>query len=159
TELIRFLNKQPILKAKKWPHNSYNQMIKKKEFNKEIDIIESEELVKFLKSNREQYPGWLILPYKIHAKKDVDIIISDLKFRIKHIDSKEIKFLLLFELIWIYKTWRIPLFPDIVNEIEELVLKDDNPLDYYHKEKLITICTFLLREYRLDHNYEKFYSL
>lgn len=159
SEFLEFLGNQPILNPKKWPYIPYNKTSKIKGFNKDIDLSESKEVIKKLKENREQYPGWLLLPYKIFTKEYISFTLDDLEHRIKYIDDNDIKFDLLFELLWIYKTWRIPLYQNISEEIEKLISQDDNPTESFNKDRLITICIYLLKEYKLDHNHDKFDSL
>lgn len=159
TEFLKFLSEQPIKKPKNWPHISYSKIPKVKGFNKEIDKTESKEVIRMLRNNREQYPGWLVLPYKIYTKEHINYTVNDLEFRIKNIADNNIKSSLLYELLWIYKIWRIPLYSEIEKEIEDLVLQYDNPFEYFNKNQLITICIGLLREYKLDHKHEKFHSL
>ncbi|HGF7991474.1 SIR2 family protein [Enterococcus faecium] len=139
-ELFDFLSINPTVDQRKWPYQNYTCISNN-------ELVDVDEFLEILKSNREQYPGWLVLPSKIKNRQWMSKIIDSYFFILNRIEDLNKKIAFAFELIWLCKVFRIPIFYEQQKCLEEIV----NAYDLNgNNNKIVDIILFLIREYRMD---------
>jgi hypothetical protein len=146
--IFEFLSYEERKERKEWPYTSYFK-----------NFSSLEEAKNTLVKNREEYPGWLIMP-DIIKKKNIDNIQMTSNTLIRMLDKERnpsTKINVINELIWLYEKFLIPIdryFHISMKKIIEEKIKDINSVD--NIDELSTICLRLLKEARLDFDEEDF---
>lgn len=147
-ELFDFLNINPNVDKRKWPYKEYKLYT----FQDKVDI---NDLIENLTYNRQTYPGWLILPSRIKNRRWMGQIVSEYLPLLNSETEKDLQVNLANEIVWILRTFRIPLKYQMQKMFEKIVEKFDSTENNQH---LINLMLFLLREYRLDNNGKCFFE-
>src|SRR5699024_2043635 len=152
SDLFGFLSIKDSKNPEEWPYKSYINF-----FEKEITDI-----IKLFSDNRETYPGWVILPDTI-KKRNIEIVQSacnelELKL-IQDADKVEKQTEALFEIIWLYDKFQIPISVRLHNLMKTIV---DRALKNIEDNKLSDALTFLvirlIKEARLDFEEDDFFG-
>ncbi|MGE7020839.1 SIR2 family NAD-dependent protein deacylase [Solibacillus cecembensis] len=136
-EFLHFKNKE---EKTKWPFRTYNKL--------NIPLED-------LKYNRENFPGWIILPNHIRRTyvENIRRFGNDAILSLKDIKSYQ-NLSYLKELLWCYKIFCIPLEYPIQIHLQRLI----NEIEDINSHDLYMILWFLMNSTRLDCNKDDFYK-
>ncbi|MFJ7850173.1 SIR2 family NAD-dependent protein deacylase [Peribacillus sp. NPDC097206] len=139
-DLFEFLNFKNREEKTKWPFKTYNKF--------KIPLED-------LKYNRENFPGWVVLPNHIR-RSSVDNIRrfgNEKILSLKDVKSGQ-NLSYIKELLWCYKIFYIPLEYTVQNHLQMLI----NEIEDINSRDLYMIVWFLINSARLDCNKDDFYK-
>ncbi len=135
-ELFDYLSANPNRDKRKWPYNNYPWIYSE---NK----IDGTGLFSILKENRESYPGWLIMPYRIKNRLFIDQIVESYLPILKNEKNHELQIEIANELVWVLRTFRIPITKDMHLVFEDIIAKFEC---CKNRAPILNIMLFLLRD-------------
>lgn len=111
-----------------------------------------------MKSVRESYPGWLLLPMdKWNNFSDTEREIPSLRPIFDGIDDDEIKLSFVYELNWRYRISLTPISEWIIDAIKKLI--SNQKLYKEHKKEITDLELTLLQYYRHNSDFDHFDKL
>jgi hypothetical protein len=149
-DIFDFLSYKDRKDKKEWPYKPFPYS------SSNLDKV-----LQTFKYNRESYPGWLIVPDIIKKKNKGNIELSkdNILRHIRDEDDISIKISIIYELVWVYEKFQIPLdfhFQNFLKKFVDEILKDEVLLSKINVNLFAFIVLRLVKEARLDFNEDEY---
>jgi hypothetical protein len=149
-DIFDFLSYKDRKDKKEWPYKPFPYS------SSNLDKV-----LQTFKYNRESYPGWLIVPDIIKKKNKGNIELSkdNILRHIRDEDDISIKISIIYELVWVYEKFQIPLdfhFHNFLKKFVDEILKDEVLLSKINVNLFAFIVLRLVKETRLDFNEDEY---
>jgi SIR2-like domain len=149
-DIFDFLSYKDRKDKKEWPYKPFPYS------SSNLDKV-----LQTFKYNRESYPGWLIVPDIIKKKNKGNIELSkdNILRHIRDEDDISIKISIIYELVWVYEKFQIPLdfhFHNFLKKFVDEILKDEVLLSKINVNLFAFIVLRLVKEARLDFNEDEY---